>query len=122
MILRPKVAYGDPCPCRSGNRPVEECCLDSDGHLRVKVPSLLPPGPPTGYAHPKCYLSHTSDCSHKISREHYVSKVILEMLGEDLEVGGLPWEPPGTLVRYGINSLVSTVLCERHNSALSPLD
>src|SRR5579863_2985552 len=120
-IPRRKLEFGDPCPC-GGNKPVQECCLDADGNLRVKVPSLLPPGPHTGYAHPKCYLAHTSDCDHTISGEHYVSKSILEVIGEDLEVGGLPWEPRGTTVKYRIESLVSNILCARHNSALSPLD
>jgi hypothetical protein len=62
------------------------------------------------------------DCSEKISREHYVSKAILEVLEGGIHVTGAPWQPRGTTVKYGINSLVSTVLCERHNSALSPLD
>ncbi len=37
-------------------------------------------------------------------------------------VGGLPWEPRGTTVKYRKETLVSNVLCVRHNSALSPLD
>ena len=62
------------------------------------------------------------DCSEKISREHYISKAILELMEGGIEVSGLPWLPAGKTVTYGINSLVSNVLCERHNSALSPLD
>jgi hypothetical protein len=121
VIPPQKLTPDDPCPC-GGNRLVRECCLDSDGNLRVKVPSLIPPAPSTGYANRKCYLSLTSDCSTKISKEHYVSRSVLEAIGEDLEVGGLPWEARGTTVKYGIDSLVSNVLCVRHNSALSPLD
>jgi hypothetical protein len=34
----------------------------------------------------------------------------------------LPWEKPGVEVKYGVNSLTSHILCDRHNSALSPLD
>lgn len=120
-IPQPNLAIGDPCPCCS-NKPVQECCLDADGTLRVKVPSLVPPGPPTQYANPKCYLSQSLDCSKNISREHYVSKAILELMGGEIAVTGVPWQPPGTTVKYGINSLVSKILCDRHNSALSPLD
>lgn len=39
-----------------------------------------------------------------------------------IEFGGLPWKKPGELVTYGINSLVSNILCKCHNEALSPLD
>ena len=116
-----RITVGAPCPCGS-KKLVQDCCLDPDGQLRVKVPSLAPPGPSTGYAHPKCYLAHTDNCSGKISSEHYVSRAILELIGDELHVGGLPWEPRGTTVKYGINSLVSNILCVRHNSALSPLD
>jgi hypothetical protein len=116
-----KVTPEMPCPCGS-KKLVRECCLDADGNLRVKVPSLTPIAPPTGYAHPKCYLSYTLDCSDKISGEHYVSRSILEAMGEDVEVFGLPWQQRGAASKYGINSLVSNILCVRHNSAMSPLD
>jgi hypothetical protein len=43
------------------------------------------------------------------------------MKGE-IEFGGLPGKKPGEVATYGINSLVSKVLCKRHNDALSPLD
>jgi hypothetical protein len=43
------------------------------------------------------------------------------MKGE-IEFSGLPWKKPGELATYGINNLVSNILCRRHNSALSPLD
>lgn len=39
-----------------------------------------------------------------------------------IEFGGLPWKKPGEVATYGINSLVSNILCKRHNQALSPLD
>jgi hypothetical protein len=39
-----------------------------------------------------------------------------------IEFGGLPWKEPGELATYGIGSLVSNILCKRHNEALSPLD
>jgi hypothetical protein len=90
--------------------------------LRVRLPSLLPPPPITGYAHPRCYLRSTNDCSAKISGEHFISKNVLEAMQGEIEFGGLPWIESGTTVTYGLNSLVSNILCKRHNEALSPLD
>jgi len=114
----------DPCPCGSG-RIFEQCCLGPNREIRVKVPSLTPPGPATGYAHQRCYLRSTNDCCNKITLEDTISKNVLQAMarGSDLiEMGGLYWKAPGELVQLGINNLGSKVLCKRHNSALSPLD
>jgi hypothetical protein len=51
-----------------------------------------------------------------------VSKNVLEAMDDEIEFGGLPWIEPGEVASYGINSLTSNILCQRHNSALSPLD
>jgi hypothetical protein len=47
---------------------------------------------------------------------------VLEAMGGQIEFCGLPFKNPGEVVTYGINSLVSNILCVRHNTALSPLD
>lgn len=95
-----------------------------DGRLRKPVESLRPPGPLTGHAHPKCYLRDTNDCSHKLSREHYISASLLAQLGArgKVQVSGMPWQRPGETTDTGISSLTAKMLCERHNNALSPLD
>ena len=118
---RPPWKPNEPCPCGSG---VESrlCCLWPDRRLRVKLPRLTPPEPATGYAHPRCYLNSTNDCSTKISGEHFISKNALEAMKGEIEFGGLPWKKPGETVTYGISSLASNILCQRHNSAWSPLD
>lgn len=118
--LIPPWQTSDPCPCGSGHR-FDACCL-AGAELRVRLPRLLPPPPITGYAHPRCYLHSTNDCSTKISREHFISKTVLEAMQGAIEFGGLPWIAPETTVTYGINSLASNILCKRHNEALSPLD
>jgi hypothetical protein len=110
----------DPCPCESG-KPLRDCCLGPDGVPRIRIPSLIPPGPSTGYRNDRCYLNVTANCSQSISREHYISRSILDELGP-LTFSGFPWDTPGTQITYGINSLTSHILCTRHNSALSPLD
>lgn len=86
----------------------------------LTVGQLQPPEPVTGYAHPKCYMRCTNNCSTKISGEHYVSAAILAAFG-NLRTSGLPWFGPGE-TRVSINALKSNILCTRHNSALSPLD
>jgi hypothetical protein len=55
-----------------------------------------------------------------MNREHYVSKGLLTRFGKTFWVEGLPWtkEP----IRTGKQALTASVLCERHNGDLSPLD
>jgi hypothetical protein len=59
-----------------------------------------------------------------MSKEHYISKAVLEVLSQDgrLQVSGFPWLPPGITKWVSPAALQSHILCERHNSALSPLD
>lgn len=111
-----------PCPCDSG-RPASSCCLSADGFFRLAA-MTSPPGPLTGTHHPKCYASALGDCSSKISREHFVSANLLHALSAEggLHLGGLRWQAPAQLTRLPPRALASNILCERHNSALSPLD
>jgi len=65
-----------------------------------------------------------SNCTEKISREHFISKNILEKLTKDT----LRFENAGhffggkSCVEIGIDGFASKVLCDNHNSILSPLD
>lgn len=80
---------------------------------------------PSGYAHPKCYLSHTNGCSTKITGEHCISHNLLnkiEKQNKTIDVVGLTWLPKGQLTSIGKKNLVSNILCDQHNSDLSPLD
>lgn len=83
--------------------------------------NLLPIGEVTNYSHPRCYMAPTENCSKKISKEHYISRAILEQMGE-LNVAGLPWHANKNPVLYSARDLTANILCTRHNSALSPLD
>ena len=109
------------CPCGSG-KGIASCHLDVDGRLRKPAPSLNPPGPPTGYSHAGCYLRGTADCSEQISREHYISRSVLDQLGQFIRVSGAPWQKPGEQLETSIGNLTAKILCKRHNEALSPLD
>ena len=86
------------------------------------MPPLGPPGVPTGFSHPNCYLRETHDCSEQISREDYISRSVLEQLGSVLRVSGMPWLPSGQTLDTTVGSLTAKILCKRHNEALSPLD
>jgi len=79
----------------------------------------------SGYAHTKCYLSHTNGCSTKITGEHCISHNLLnkiEKQNKTIDVVGLSWLPKDEMTSIGKKSLVSNVLCSQHNSDLSPLD
>lgn len=109
------------CPCGSAES-VSACCLTATG-LRKAPASTTPQGPRTGKSVEACYASRLADCGLKRSREHYISDSLLHHLNRNkkLTVSGLPWlENKSQLVSP--DCLASKVLCERHNSALSPLD
>ncbi|MBR1132542.1 hypothetical protein [Bradyrhizobium iriomotense] len=110
-----------PCPCGNG-QPAERCHLDWDGQLRKPVPTLTPPGAITNFAHPRCYLQGMRNCSQDISREHYVSKAVLDQIGDTLRVGGMRWLDKDEILETSAASLTAKILCSRHNAALSPLD
>lgn len=114
----------DDCPCGSGN-PAERCCLTPRG-FAVKQLSTRTCGTVTGLARSGCYASGLQDCSPRLSREHYISESILEVLHqearEDFRISGFPWQPQGGKLSVPPNALTAKVLCERHNSSLSGLD
>jgi hypothetical protein len=92
------------------------------GQLRKQPPTLRPPLPKTGHAQRGCYLAGATDCSADLSAEHYISKSVLQAIGDTVAVSGVPWLPDGQEKEIGINSLTARILCSRHNSVLSPLD
>ena len=70
-----------------------------------------------------CFLSHVTPCQGGMSREHYISRSVLELLGEgSVQIGGLDWQAKGQLQSIGIGALTAKILCEKHNSSLSHLD
>jgi hypothetical protein len=119
----------DACPCGSSNLVGDCACLRADGRLLPpEVKTSVSVGGKHEYKHPKCFASDMADCSTKISREHFISHSLIREIektyvpGERMQVGGFPWQTPGQLQEVSPSSLASKVLCERHNSALSPLD
>jgi hypothetical protein len=64
----------------------------------------------------------TNDCDKKISKEHYMSKGVLQEIDYMIGTEGLPGIPPGENRHISTSNLTAHVLCKRHNSALSSLD
>jgi hypothetical protein len=73
---------------------------------------------------PNCLLQGYGECRGKLSGEHFISEVVLKQVavGKSVTIGGLPWQPPGTLEPVGIGSLQCKIFCEGHNNSFSCLD
>lgn len=79
----------------------------------------------SGSVNEKCFLRSRKGCSKDISGEHYISKNLLEVISannKNVDISGLSWIPKEKLKSIGKNSLVSKILCTKHNSDLSELD
>jgi len=78
----------------------------------------------TGHRHPDCYANVDCDCSCDISKEHYISEVLLRriQLNGLSKVAGLAWQMPQTFDRIPTKDFAANILCERHNRRLSRLD
>jgi hypothetical protein len=86
--------------------------------------TIVPPGAVSGHAHPRCFASVDNNCSNRISREHFISQTLLRQieLNNTAKIAGLRWQQPQSFNIFPLSGLASNILCERHNSALSPLD
>ena len=110
------------CRCGSG-RIAGVCCL-KESHW-FKPPAIVTLRTPcTGESVEKCYMRGLRTCDGKISGEHLISESVIRLLAGDgqFTIGGTPWLPEGAIKAVGLDSLTANCLCERHNSALSPLD
>lgn len=83
-----------------------------------------PPGLATGLQNAKCYARADRNCSQKISKEHFISETLLRQiqLNNTARVAGLKWQQKESFNIIPLSGLASSILCERHNNALSPLD
>jgi hypothetical protein len=110
------------CPCGSGMR-AQRCHSNKTGYWQMAVEPPLLDDERTGFAHPKCYAAPSADCVEKLTKEHWLSAGIVKSAGggKPVIVSGMPWQE-GAAHTLGAGALGANVLCERHNSALSPLD
>jgi hypothetical protein len=89
-----------------------------------KSPVGIVQGPKTNFMHERCYLSPLGNCGPKMTREHFVSRNILERI----TTSTLKFENAAHFfggketVEIGVDAFSSKVLCDNHNSALSALD
>jgi hypothetical protein len=67
----------------------------------------------------RCWAAPLGNCEGKTSREHYVSESFFS--GPAVRIQGLHW-CKGEPAVVGLASATAKILCESHNSALSPLD
>jgi hypothetical protein len=108
------------CPCGSSKK-AKFCCLKS-GQWSKKPSSIVMNGK-QNYSHPKCYAKTFDNCSTTISREHFISEVVLKQQEIEGGVSAFGFSFLGAKTKsIPINGMASKILCEVHNSALSPLD
>jgi hypothetical protein len=70
-------------------------------------------------------LRDTNNCSSDISREHYLSANVLEQIAASekaIKLSGAPFLAEGESKALPVQALTAKILCQRHNTALSPLD
>ena len=115
------------CPCGSGEKSFK-CCWRGNAQWEkssVGTIALATASVPPSENH-RCYLSSLGNCSSKITKEHFISRNILERITSDS--GRLTIEGAGHFfggkeqVQIGVNDFASKVLCDTHNNALSALD
>lgn len=108
------------CPCGSRRRS-RSCHSNRAGHWIESTEPLLS-GERTGIRNKHCYAESSADCSGKISSEHWLSKNILKSINpKGSIVSGLA-SLEGKAKPLPPEALGSKILCDRHNSKLSPLD
>ncbi|WBP94940.1 hypothetical protein O6072_02450 [Mycolicibacterium neoaurum] len=75
------------------------------------------------FKHPKCYANVHGGCSTRISGEHYVSHGLIRLYGENDPAFTLQHKT-GKGVGHPVTAknFKANILCQKHNSALSPAD
>ncbi|SED40316.1 hypothetical protein SAMN05444161_3130 [Rhizobiales bacterium GAS191] len=72
----------------------------------------------------RCYMKELGSCDGGLSGEHLFSQSIMLLLKADgdFSISGLPWLAEGETKIMSPKTLTANCLCQKHNSALSPLD
>lgn len=110
------------CLCGSG-KPAGACCYN--GRSWFRRPAVLGlRALPSISAVDKCYMRELGSCQGPISGEHlFTHSIMLLLKGTgDFSISGVPWLPAGETKILSTKKLVAKCLCQKHNSAISPLD
>lgn len=117
-----KCCFNKECPCGSGEKSYQ-CCWRGDGRWeKTPVGIINVSGAP--FKNDRCYLSPLGYCGTKITKEHFISRTILERV----TTGTLRFEGAGHFfggkqnIEIGIDDFCAKVLCDNHNCSLSALD
>jgi hypothetical protein len=77
----------------------------------------------------ECFASRFSliagECGSTISKEHYISEAVLREISWNtniVEIAGAGWQPTPEPKSIGIGSMVSKILCDKHNNGLTSYD
>jgi hypothetical protein len=114
------------CPCGSRRRS-RSCHARRDGTWAIPEKPPLISSTRTGYSNPGCYAAVSNDCSEKMSKEHWISANMLRAISQKspapgrFKVQGLRWQGDD-ISQLSVKGMQAKILCQRHNSALSPLD
>jgi hypothetical protein len=118
---RADIEYG-PCPCGS-SKPANTCRYNGRTWYKPPVVLGLRALPPKS-AIEKCYMNELGSCDGNISGEHLFTHAIMRLLKADgdFSISGVPWLAEGQTKILPTKRLTANCLCQKHNSALSPLD
>jgi len=71
----------------------------------------------------KCYANILGNCDSKMTREHYISEGIFNLMsGVSFTVSGFPWQKRDSTQQLRTSDLTAKVLCRKHNSELGSID
>jgi hypothetical protein len=78
---------------------------------------------PDDFKHPKCYANTRGGCSSTISSEHYVSHGLIKLYGKN-DPSFRIQHKTGKGVSHAVTpkNFKANILCQKHNTALSPAD
>jgi hypothetical protein len=103
--------------------------LDRAGSMAAAPPQHRKDRTRVSFRHPECYARNLGGCATRVNREHYISEGILELVEEGpdkpsstVQVFGLAFQQSNAVQSLGVSGLTAKILCENHNTSLSPYD
>lgn len=107
------------CGCESGRQWMG--CHMEGGSIKSKPKNINPKPPVSGKSISKCHFAFTNNCGRKISREHVLSRAVLNEISTTGKVtldDGLTQRT----VSLDSDTLITKSLCGRHNEGFGAID